>query len=588
MLIWVLLTGIYYFFLLYPLIRYRAFDSIPAKRANGIITLFVYFAVGALIFAAISGEQFIYYWDYGGYYDRTIFIKNMYEGSALDVLKNVYETSTLSDYGTWISAVMAVPLQLTQCRFVDYIMLVYLMFALPAACSLSLLGGGYFSEKQHKYFFLGCNVLILLMPWYLQPMLEGYPGIAAFVPLICSLWIFLKSEGLYKITLADAVVLSFSFIAAALLRRYFCFYLVGFVFGGICYSFCCWRMHRQGKAELFQYAASYMKVGCISMFTLILFFPGFLQRVLFVDYAGMYVAYNNGSILEKCRAFTDHLGMLLLLFILFAAIAVCRNYKNYIPLVLFCSVFEVVAAVCFFSVQSVGIHHYWTFLLPLLLLLMLFLSLIMADRRNIYFVICSICFFYNTIYVYFGTSMPMMNAAICQRDLYVRKNRTDLTAVGELTEYLQSIQEDKKIYCIASGSVLNNDILSKYYLPEACPLQLSAVSHVDLRDGFSEEFFTSDIVVTTEPVQIHLREQDQQVITVLQREFADEHSNISSHFEKVHTTQLADGVTVHVYLKKSGFSVEDISYLEGIYDSLYPDHLELFHDRFEEVKTKCF
>ncbi len=584
MLIWILLTVLYYFFLLYPLFRYRAFDGIVAKKANGILTLFVYFAVGVLIYTAISKEQFIYYWDYGGYYDRTIFIKNMYKENAVDVLKNVYESSTLSDYGTWISAVMAFPLRLTQGRFADYVMLVYVIFAVPAAFSLSLLGGGYFSERCHKYFLSGCNLLILLMPWYLQPMLEGYPGIAAFVPLICALWIFLKSEGLYKLTIPDVIVFSFSLIAAALLRRYFCFYIVGFVVGGICYSICYWRMYRHTKAELFHYAASYIKVGCISIFSLLLFFPGFLQRVLFVDYAGMYTAYNNGGMLEKCRAFIDHLGVLLLFLILFAAVVVCQNYRKYVPLFLFCFIFEVVTAVCFFSVQSVGIHHYWTFLLPLLLLLMLFLNIMMIGEKKSYLVLCCICFFYNTSYVYFGSSVPMMNAAICQRDFYVPKNRTDLEAVGEFTEYLQSIQEDKKIYCIASGSVLNNDILSKYYLPNTCPLQLSAVSHVDLRDGFSTEFFTSDIVVTTEPVQIHLREENQQVITILQKEFTNEHSKIRSHFEKIHTTELAEGVIVNVYLKKSGYTEEDISYLEGLYDSVYPDYMELFHDRFEEVK----
>ena len=92
-------------------------------------------------------------------------------------------------------------------------------------------------------------------------------------------------------------------------------------------------------------------------------------------------------------------------------------------------------------------------------------------------------------------------------------------------------------------------------------------------------------MVTTEPVQIHLREENQQVITILQKEFTNEHSKIRSHFEKIHTTGLAEGVIVNVYLKKSGYTEEDISYLEGLYDSVYPDYMELFHDRFEEVKN---
>lgn len=584
MLIWILLTGIYYFFLLYPLTRYHAFDCIAEKKANIILSMIVYVGVGILIYITISNEQFIYYWDYGGYYDRTIYIKNMYEASAIDVLKNVYETSTLSDYGTWVSAVLAFPLRFTRCRFVDYMMLVYIMFAVPSAFSLSLLGEGYFSGKRHKYFFAASNVLILFMPWYLQPMMEGYPGIAALIPVACSLWIFFKSEGFYKLSGLDAVVISVSFIAAALLRRYFCFYIVGFVFGGICYSICNLWINGQGKTGFLKYMAGYVKVGIISVFTLLLFFDGFLQRVLFVDYSGMYAAYNNGNMLEKYKAFADHLGILLMLLMLVCAIVIIKKERKYVPLLLFCTVFEAVSTICFFSVQSSGIHHYWTFLVPLLLLLMVLLHIVMAGERKLYLGLFCICFFYNTLYVYFGHSVPIMNAAICQKDFYVRKYRTDISAVGAFTEYLQDIQRDEKIYCIASGSVLNNDILSKYYLPDACPLQLSAVSHVDLRDGFSTEFFSSGIVITTDPIQIHLREEDQRVITVLQEEFMKEHSQIARHFQKIHTTELADGVTVFVYLKKSEFSPEDLSYLEKLYDNLYPDNPELFHDRFEEYK----
>ena len=298
MLVWLLLAGIYYVSFGYPLLRYQGMQTIPCKKWNLTVVLLIYLFIGVLIYLVISNEQFVYYWDYGKYYQQALDLKNMYHTDAFHVLEHVYTTSVLSDYGAWIPSIIALPLRFTQCRFVDYIMLIYIMFAVPAAFSLSLLGTDLFGGGN-KYFFTACNVMILLMPWFLQPMLAGYPGLAAFGPIACSIWIFIKSNGMHKIEKAAVLVLSAALISAALLRRYFCFYLLGFLFGGIGYSIYDWWMNKKGKAEIQKYVTGYLKVGVVSILVLILFFNGFIQRVLFVDYSEMYTAYNVVDMLSK-------------------------------------------------------------------------------------------------------------------------------------------------------------------------------------------------------------------------------------------------------------------------------------------------
>lgn len=218
MFVWLLMAGIYYFFLGYPLYRAHALQMMMHKKKNLAAVALLYLLVGILIYHVIAKEQFVYYWDYGKYYQQTLDIKQMYQSNAWEIIRHVYHTSVMSDYGAWIPSILALPFGFTPGRFVDYIMLLYAMFAVPGAFSLSVLGT-VISGRSNKYFFLVCNFVILLMPWYLQPLLAGYPGIAAFVPLACSMWIFYQSDGMYTIGKTDAAVLSGALLAAALLRR---------------------------------------------------------------------------------------------------------------------------------------------------------------------------------------------------------------------------------------------------------------------------------------------------------------------------------------------------------------------------------
>ena len=102
-----------------------------------------------------------------------------------------------------------------------------------------------------------------------------------------------------------------------------------------------------------------------------------------------------------------------------------------------------------------------------------------------------------------------------------------------MVDELQQLSQDgRSIYVLASSEILNDDIIRQASLPDQMnyPYTLEKSNHVDLRDGFPTQFFTSSIVLVASPAQHHLRPQDQQVIGVLAEEMSRESSPVRKRF----------------------------------------------------------
>ena len=154
-----------------------------------------------------------------------------------------------------------------------------------------------------------------------------------------------------------------------------------------------------------------------------------------------------------------------------------------------------------------------------------------------------------------------------------------------MADELQQLSQDGgSIYVLASSEILNDDIIRQASLPDQMnyPYALEKSNHVDLRDGFPMQFFTSSIVLVASPAQYHLRPQDQQVIGVLAEEMSRESSPIRKRFVFYKSYPLDGGVKADLYLKQSEFDQDDILYLKQIFQDRYPNHPELFSDRFDQ------
>ena len=174
----------------------------------------------------------------------------------------------------------------------------------------------------------------------------------------------------------------------------------------------------------------------------------------------------------------------------------------------------------------------------------------------------------------------------------VRHDIEDLrNFIGELNKLTAG---EKKAYLVSSSALYNSTSFKQVYMPDlldAIPDLMDTID-VDLRDGFPIRFFDADFVITTTPVQVHLRPQDQSIVIKLTELVTS--TPLERHFKLIKETTLKPQedvescVTFKVYEKITPFDKSDIDFVESVFVELYPDSPSLFKDRFENYKEKIF
>ena len=161
--------------------------------------------------------------------------------------------------------------------------------------------------------------------------------------------------------------------------------------------------------------------------------------------------------------------------------------------------------------------------------------------------------------------------------------RNDIPVLNIMAAELQKLSLDgKRIYMIASSTVINDDILRKIDMPDKLLAVdgLMCSSHVDLRDGFPVDFLRADYVLVADPDQLHLGEDAQRVVTVLADQV--ERGNLSQKYKCIKEYQLDGSVVVKMYKRESEFDNNDINRLIDVYNEYYSEYPELFEDRLKE------
>lgn len=599
MFVWLLLSIIYYFFFFYPIYDFfckNKNELLKKSKVVPIIIISLFIIIGEIIYIFISKEKFIYYWDYSGFYQYALEVMDKYKSYHISVLRDVYETSIYSDYGRYIPALIAYPLQFTQARYIDFIILLYVMFGIPFSISFSILVMK-ITKRNETHVFISCILLSLITPGSLYSVLKGFHGIAAFIPILCSLHIFFE-KGMKNITVKESIVLSFSLIFSFILRRYFCFYVLAFVFASICSSLISIILGNEVNKTsiLMKTIKNYLIVGCISLATIVIGLFGIIKRIFLTNYASLYIAYKNGNLSIQFKQFYYFFGAAFFILFLCGLLYSIIYKKEYIPIYVFSCIYEIVSTLSFYHVQSAGEQHYWIFYLPILLGVSVFIfdknaisydikSKIIKFIRILSFVVLVL----NSIYVYTGSFKPNWKTHLFQKTRYCVRQRNDIDSLKALGQYLNEISNGRKVYITASSGILNSDIIRKLYLPKLdAPFNLGWTSDVDQRDGFSIDFLNSDIVVTTEVNQLHLKDENQRCITVLNESVKDENNIIGRNFIKDRSFYLDNGVIATIYIRKNPLSKEEIDWLEEIYDNYHPDLPEQFKNRFEDYKERYF
>jgi hypothetical protein len=160
--------------------------------------------------------------------------------------------------------------------------------------------------------------------------------------------------------------------------------------------------------------------------------------------------------------------------------------------------------------------------------------------------------------------------------------RRDLREVDRLLTYLDHRCEvgAGPIYVVASSRVLSDQVLSFANLSlgtdHPSVRQVLSASHVDRRDGFPIALLAASTVVVADPVQVHLRPEDQQVVVAPARSFLDG-TDVARAFARMYPTfELDGGVRVSVFNRERGHTSAEIAGLSEKLRRRYPERPEIF------------
>ena len=163
---------------------------------------------------------------------------------------------------------------------------------------------------------------------------------------------------------------------------------------------------------------------------------------------------------------------------------------------------------------------------------------------------------------------------------YVPPRRTDLAQLTALRVFVDglSAEEEKTAAIVASSFTFNSSIYDAIYRstgipePEGPATAIIPFATVDKRDSFSWNALTADYLVVADPVQYHLGEDNQHLVTVLAQPVL-EGTGVGTAYTRLDLSfPLQNGVTVYVYQRTRPVTGDEFRAISAQLTALYPDY----------------
>lgn len=593
----------FYFYLLMILKKTKAISEIRTfTKWDWYISISIFAGATCFISFLIKQNQFIYYWDYGREWTTAINVSEELFANPVNALKSIYQSINESDYNKLMPVLIALPLKILGNSFTRYIVINMLFFMCPTLFIVSLL-----SYKILRKFsivtvrFWNILLLVSLTPILYCVLLDGFMDIV-ILPIISALLLIAVDFDYNSVDVGTCFQIVIGILLMVLFRRYFAYWVVGYIFSLFFIAMYQIKSGDNKRKKFKVYVIDMMLIGGISLAILLTFFRQFFIRSIFNNFSYAYSAYDVPYI-EKFQKLADAFGWGELFIAFVLAPMICRIYKGMIAIIFsyFCNI--IVAIFLIWNEQQMGWHHYYLIVVQVMLLYLLglfgFAEKKEKKKRVVIKVIGSIWCLMNIMICFMPILRGLNKYNLFASRYYEVKIRDDLENIHNMTDYVNEIanlENGKWVYVLSSSSILNSDILRKSELPfnmNAIPT-LYGTKDVDLRDGFPEELFTADVVIVGEPIQTHLPDETQEIITYLSELILDSDSYLGRHYDCVNEFILHGDVTAKVYKRNSQYSKEDYLKLRKYFDGIYGAYPELFRDRIiyptaffpDEVGTK--
>lgn len=559
----------------------------------------VFSFVGLCFFLYIIRQNhYIYFWDFSGYWERSYTTMESLYAQPWQTLKDVYRSVLNDEYNQLLSLLIALPLKLFGYTFVRYTVINYLFYLVPVwfvlLCTVKKAAQCSGLDTGENPLLPTAVILVELLTFsgFYVAIFRGYIDIACLLPASVAILLFVDYDPctFRRNSWVRDAALSINLLLAFLFRRYFAYFIVGYMAAWVCYAL--YRVaatpgKKQREGAALAAAGHLLVIGGVAGTIMLVFFRKLLFHVLATDYAGQYAAYD-APLTEKVQDVLGSLGGIYFAIAL-AGIVLSLVFRRGRKILLFLTVAILVSAGMFFRVQNMGCHHVYIIAVSLFVMVSVAIwemAVLVKEHAKTVSVGISVlagvlCFLYGFFPFCRPALAPVSDWFV---SAYAPLQRNDIPVLQDLAAYLNeiSVGQDRTVYTLASGSILNNSILYCMDMPDRAPAvqNLLSTADVDLRDGFPLDFLRADIVVTTDPVDLHLQEGTQEVVRYLAEQIMDSISPVGRHFEQLDQTYTLDqGVRVLIFRKVSDFEQSDLESLDAYFDARYPDQKEMFHDR---------
>lgn len=531
----------------------------------------------------VNTEQTIHYWDTSAYWRNSIDLLNTFNENKFDALKTVVD-SMHTDYNL-LPVLPVIPfLAIFGTSRLSFVLIILNLYILPFAIVMTKTIQIAFRGKYHhlKYWVYPLIFSIfLLSPALLIPVFNGRPDAICILILSLIFYLIAKTRMQYISNYFTLGLLTFLLI---IFRRYFCFLAIGlylaiFIVKTII-SIHQYGLNKNSFLKIIKLSLKLFASGILILALMLIFSRSLLARYLTNNYSDAYSAYMMGDFLRQVILFIRYYGLIFLIMVIAGIIISYIKYHK-TPVGELTSIGLISSTIVFLlfaKVQTLGDQHMYMFV-PFFTFCIAVLVVYLHNLKKYCFlaILPIIIIIFISIYSFTGT-----RANSCSAFCYfigisetVRPTvRHDMEKLNELTNYLENNMQPKDyVYVLSSSNIFNDDILKNLSLPSYPSFNISGVMHVDKRDGFPYYFFDASYIIVADPIQTHLTDGGQDVITYLANQII---VNQPSNLSLINTYSLDNNVTLKLYHKDTKYSDGFLNETKQYFENKYPDHPFLY------------
>ncbi len=532
----------------------------------------------------INKERYIYFFDNYNYWSKYQYLSEIFRNNPYNALQIVFHSIRYDDYNLF-PVFFLIPFNLI---FGDgrlaFILSILNILAIPSIYVMTILIDRISeSELKKSTVFLISILTFVLIPQFWTPIVRGEVGVIG-VFIIGLIYLIYIKESIDKQSISNLILMGFLLFILILLRRWYAFWVVSF-FIALVIEKSIFLLPQYGLKfkNYIPYAKNIFIIGAVFSLLFFLIATPIAKSMIFTDYSDIYSAYKKFDLIDSIFLLSKAFGFLIvILFICGFTKLILSNHKRNFAIFLLTQL--ITSYLLFIRTQDIWSQHLYLFI-PTIIIFISFLIIGVFQNidNKIIKSIFLIAFILMSLINFSVVLSPEASDNFKKIDLllsgsrYYPLVRNDLGEINNLLNVLEKDllkKENDSVYILSSSGIFSDEILRNVCRDkrnDAMCNNIYYTHHVDKRDAFPFQFLNAKYVIIADPIQYHLKPEDQRVIGII-AELILNHSNIGKSYEKLSYRFVLDkNVEVFIYEKIEPFNKSDLNILSQLFISYYPD-----------------